>query len=321
MAQQRGSTSRIIFDTETTYKTTPAVPDATILPFVTESLKYDREIIESQTIMTGRQAKKPGRGKVGVGGDINFELAPQYGKLLKHIFGSYAVSGSGAPYTHTFKVGDLPAGMAIEKQFPDITKYILYNGCKVANFKCSAAPSGLINASVSLVGAKETVGGTAFDTTPTDPGHNPFDGFSASIKQGGTSLGTATKIDFAIDNGLDQDQYVIDGTGLRYSLPEGIARVTGNLEAIFDSTTLYDLAVANTETTLEIDFIFGAGTGASAGNEKLSFFFDEMVFRPNTPVVNGPKGLLVNLGFVAYYENGANSTSCRAVLLTPTATF
>lgn len=321
MTQQRGSTSVLIFDTEATYKTTPAVPDAVIIPFVTESLGLNRELVQSQTRMSGRSNRKPGRGRVDIAGDINFELSPQYGRLLKHIFGSYAVAGGGAPYTHTYKIGDLPVSMAIEKQFADLTKYFLYNGCRINSFKTGAEPSGIIGASVSILGAKETVSGAPFDATATDLGHTPFDGFSASIKLGGSTLATCTKFDFELSNDLDGDMYVVDGTGQRVSLPEGQARVTGSLQALFDSTTLYDLAVAHTETALEFHYTLGAGTGASAGNEKLSFYFDEVVLAPKTPGVNGPKGMLVDLDFVAYLDNDADASACRAVLLTPTATF
>lgn len=322
MPQQTGANSVIIFDTETTYKTTPAAPDATILPFTPPAgLKYDRELVESKTIATGRLPKKPGRGKVNVLGDIPFELAPQYGKLLKHIFGAYTVAGGAAPYTHTYKVGALPAGMTIEEQFPTLAKYLLYNGCKVSSFKAGVTPSGIINASISLTGAKASVASSSFDSSPTDPGHTPFDGFSASIKQGGSTLGNCTKFDFELSNDLDAEQYVIDGTGERASLPEGMALVKGSVQTMFDSTTLYELALAHTETSLELHMAFGAGTGASAGNEKLSFYFDEVVFKPKSPEISGTKGLLVDLEFIAYYNDAAAASNIRAVLLSPTATF
>lgn len=321
MTQQRGATGVLTFDTEATYKTTPAAPDAVIIPFKTESLAYNRELIESQTIKTGRNPARPGRGKVGVGGDISFELAPQYGRLLKHIFGSYGVAGGSAPYTHTFKIGDLPVGMTIEKQFADLTKFFLYNGCKINTFKTGANPSGIIDASISIVGAKETVSGTSFDSSATDPGHTPFDGFSASVKQGGSALGSVTKFDFTLSNGLDTDQYVLDGTGLRASMPDGKVSVVGSVSVLFESTTLYELAIAHTETSLEFHYTLGAGTGATAGAEKLSFYFDEVVLKPKTPVISGPKGMICDLDFIAYYNDDADASACRCVLLTPTATF
>ena len=48
MAQQRGSASRIIFDTETVFKTNPT-PDAMVFTFLPgESIKADREFSQDK---------------------------------------------------------------------------------------------------------------------------------------------------------------------------------------------------------------------------------------------------------------------------------
>jgi len=322
MAQQSGANVQIIYDTETVYKTAPAA-DAMVLPYTSESVRLDRALKSSETIRTSRQPQAPARGNVNVAGDINFELSPQYGRLLKHILGSLTTTGAAAPYTHTYKIGALPVGMMIEKQFTDLAsaKYFQYNGCKINQFKLSAKGEGFIPCSVSILGAKETEGAATHDATATDNGHTPFDGIEGSVLQGGASLGTVTDIEFALDNGLDGDTYVVDGTGQRYSMREGAAKVTGKINCLFDSVTLYDLAIAHTETSLWLHFTKGAGTGASAGNEKLSFYMDELIFKPMSPVVTGPKGLLVELGFEAYYNDDADASALRAVLLSPIATW
>jgi hypothetical protein len=321
--QQRGATAKIIYDTETIYKTTPAAPDAMLLPFVSESLRLNRNLIESKTLRADRNPQAPVRGNVDIAGDINFELSPQYGRLFKHVFGGYAKTGEAAPYTHTYKIGALPAGLCIEKQFADLdaAKYFLYNGCKVASFKLAAKTEGTIDCSVSLMGAKETIGAASFDATATDLGHTAFDGFEGSVKQGGAPLGIITAIDLSLDNGLDGNTYVMDGTGQRRSLPEGQAKVSGNITVLFENDTLYALAVSHGETSLEAHFTKGMGTGATAGNEKLSFFIDEAIFKPQSPVISGPTGLLVELPFEAYYNDAAAAAALRMVLLSPVATF
>lgn len=323
MAQQRGAAAIMIFDTETTFKTIPGAPDAMVLPFKSESVRLDRALIDSQTLRVSRQPQQPMRGQVSVGGDINFELSPQMGRLLKHIFGSYGVAGASAPYTHTYKIGDLPVGMIIEKQFTDLAtdKFFQYMGCKVASFKLSARPSGPIECSVSVLGAKEATAGATFDATATDLGHTPFDGMAASVLYNATPLGVITALELALDNNLDGDTYVMDGTGERYSLPEGTAKVSGKITTLFENTTLYDLAVANTEIGLTAHFTKGLGTGASAGNEKLSLYIDEAILKPVSPVISGPKGLVVDLEFIGYYNDDADASALRAVLLSPQATF
>lgn len=322
MAQQQGTNVKLVIDTEVTYKTSPT-PDGMVLPFISESLGMNRALSSSKTIRSARNPQMPVRGRQDVTGSINFELSPQYGRLMKHIFGDYAVTGASAPYTHTYKVGSLPVGMVIEKQFTDLAtaKYVVFNGLRVNQFKFSAKDTDFISCSVDLIGAKQTIGGTAYDATLTDLGHTPFDGMEVAITQGGVSLATGLSIDFTLSNNLDGNNYCIGGAGERASLPAGQAAVSGNLKAVFDSTTLLDLALANTETSLVIDLTKGAGTGASAGNEKLTFTFDEIKFSPKTPVVSGPTGLQVDLDFIGYFDNGASSSAIKAVLLSPTAAF
>ena len=101
MAQQSGANARIIFDSETAYKTTPGSPDAHVLPYVTESLRLSRGLNSSKTIRSNRNPQAPSRGNQNVAGDINFELSPQYGKLFKTHFRLLCRLGQPGPlHTH-----------------------------------------------------------------------------------------------------------------------------------------------------------------------------------------------------------------------------
>ena len=324
MAQQTGATTKLVYDTETTYKTNPGTPDGMLLPFVSESISLERNFVSSKTIRSSRQPQMPVRARINVAGDLNWELGPEEGRLFKHIFGSAVKTGGAAPYTWTYKIATLPVGMLLEKQFPDLdtAKYFVYNGLKVNSFRLRGKADGFIDASVSLIGAKETINAAVYDATVTDLGHTPFDGFEVIVSQGGSPLTEiVTELELALENNLDDSIYAIGGAGQRSALREGIAHVTGKLTAFFANDTLYALAVAGTETTLKIECTHGNGTGNPAGNEKLSFLFDEMKFFPKSPVISGPTGLLVELGFEAYYRVDADASACYAVLLTPTAAF
>jgi hypothetical protein len=209
--------------------------------------------------------------------------------------------------------------MTIEKHFTDLQtpQYFKYVGCKVNSFKVGIKSEGFIDCTVNLMGAKEIVGASAMDGAPVDLGHTPFDGFGCTIQEGGVTLGVATTFDFTMENGLDGNTYVIDGTGERYSMPEGVVKVTGTVTALFDSMALYTKALNNTETSLVITLTNGTGAG-SAGNEQLVFTLPEVIFKPQAPVVGGPTGVLVELPFECYYNDDVNATTIMAVLTSPT---
>ncbi len=284
-----------------------AIKDGFYMPFISESFRMSRNLDTSKVIRSSRNPNAPVRGNREIGGDIPTEINPHMGRLFKHLLGSYTRTGAG-PYVHTFKCGPLPVGLQIEKWFEDIGKYIRYNGCKIARLTLEVNPDGILPVTWSVMGAKETVVTLPFDGAPTDFGHTPFDGFEATINQGGAPLAIATKVALSYDNDLDGSVFVIGGGGERYSLPAGIAKVNGQVTALFEDLTLYNLAVAHTETSLQVILTKGSGDG-TAGNEKLTFNFDEIILKPQAPVIAGPRGVLVELPFEAYYNNDADASA------------
>lgn len=316
--QARGSKAKIIYDIETTFKTTRSPADAHVLPFASESLRMSRNLIDSKTIRGNRNPQQPVRGNREVSGDLNVELDPYMGKMFYNALGTFTTKGS-SPYSHTFVITELPVGMTFEKQFTDLdtAEYFVYNGCKINSFKASFKSEGFIDSTFNIIGAAETVTTTSFDATPTDYSTSAvggaFDGFEATIKEGGSTLGTCTEIDFTLENNLDSSVYVIDGTGTRYSLPDGMVKVSGTVKCLFDSMTLYNKAINNQETSLQITLQHGTGSGA-AYNERLEIYLDEVLLQPNAPVVSGPTGVLVELPFTAYYKDSANASALRFIL-------
>lgn len=317
--QAKGIKARLIYDTEDTFKSSPTTPDAWLLPFVSETLRLNRNIVESKVIRNTRNPSTPVRGVKEVSGDITLELEPGLGRIFKHLLGTVTTTG-GNPYTHVFKVGDLPVGLTIEKQFTDLDtpQYFKYTGCKINSGKITLKPEGMIDFVIGIMGATETISTSSVDSSATDNGWTPFDGFEAVITEGGSTLAIATEVDLSIENNLDGSIYVLDGTGTRYSLPEGMVKVSGTLKALFTDLTLYNKALGHTESALVITFTKGSGTGA-ASNEKLTITVPELIYQPQAPVVSGPSGVFVELPFVAYYNNGADVSSIVFELKNATA--
>lgn len=320
MAQAIGTKGILAIQEETTFKTDPVTPDTKKVHFISESLKSSRNLIDSNTIQGSREASKPTLGNKDVSGSISLELQAYMALLLKAAFGDVTTTGIG-PYTHTFKVGSSLPSLLIEKGFTDIAQYFKYNGCKVNKFGLSVKPEGFQDVSLDFIGAKETVGSTSFDTTPTDLGKQSFNGFLiGTIEEGGAAIANVVSIDgLSLENNLDGSVYVIGGQGERNSLPEGKVKVSGTLKAMFENLTLYNKAITSTESSIKVKYLFGDGFG-SAVNESLELFIPELIYSPNAPVVSGPGGVYVELPFTAYYENSATATTMQAILKNTQAT-
>ncbi len=313
MPQATGANSRLIIQQETTFKESPSTPNAILLPFVSEDLRYSRNLLESATIKGTRDAAMPALGNVDVKGSIKMELHPYMAEIFKFLLGSVETTGSAPPYTHTFKVGSILPSFLVEKGFTDIGQYFLYNGCKINSFSLTAKAEGFQEVNVNIIGAKETVSTTSFDDTPINRGFRPFTGFDATVEEGGTEIAICKEISISVENNLDESVYVIGGAGERYSLPEGGVKVSGTVKALFESMNLYNKAKQSQETNLKVVYKFGTGDG-SAGNEYLEFYFPEIEFQPNAPVISGHSGIFVEMSFVAYYDNNSDATSIKIVL-------
>lgn len=314
MPQATGANARIGLQVETTYATDPGTPALTNVYFVSESLRLERPNISSELIQGSRNPTAPDRGNHAVSGSIVTDLMAYPGALFKAALGSVSTS---AP-THTIKIGSTVPSYTIEKGFTDLTtpEYFKYSGCKVNRMNLAVRPSGPQRLTLDWIGAKETVSATSFDATFTDLGKSVFQGsVISSITEGGSAIAIVTEADITLENNLDDSVYVINvsAPGVRRSLPEGMVKVSGRLQALFEDIALYNKAVAGTESALVVVYTLGTGAG-TAGNEKLTITVPELIYSPSAPVISGPRGILVDLPFEAYYANDAAASTLHMEL-------
>jgi hypothetical protein len=314
MAQATGANGVItISGPETTPGAVPAVPAGQIFPFENESLQRKTELTKSNIIRSSRNASRPTRGNRAVAGNLKTELNPFMARQLMMGFGAVTTTGAG-PYTHVFKIGSGLPYHTIEKGFTDLGKYFRYFGCKCNKIGFEVNPSGILPIDLDFLGIDRSIEAATFDAAAVDLGHNPFDGYEATIKEGGSSIAIVTALKWQLENDLDGGVYCIGGGGKRYNIPEGATVVSGSLTALFDSEALLIKAAAGTESSVEVIVSRGAGDG-TAGNEKLTLNIDELIFEETDPIIKDKKGILIELPWTAYWDDGANGTSIMATLM------
>ena len=228
------------------------------------------------------------------------------------------VTAAAGTYKHTIEFGGMLPSLVIEKGFTDISKYFKYNGCVCGKMAIAIKPEGAQDVTFDFSGQKETPDTSSFDAAPTDPGKASFSGFQAAIEEGEATIANVTKIDnLTCENTLDTDQFVIGGLGFRKGLPEGKAKITGSLEALFEDMALYTKAVNFTTSSLEVEYTRGTGAG-TLGNEKLTINIPHLKFKREAPAIGGEGGVLVSLPFEAFHEPG--SYLMRFTILSPELT-
>lgn len=305
MLQARGSQSALAVFEETVFGVAPGSPDGTLFRYKSNGLTSDQNLIKSETLGGGRERTVPGLGNIDAAGDIVSELSAENdGTFLKHALGVSVPTGAG-PYVHTMSLGDLPVGMALEKDFGSnisgTGRYEMFNGDRIASASFKFPSEGHVEASYSVKGAKSTLAAAALDATLTDNGHTPFTAFQAAIEEGGATIATVTDAEIKIDNELDESVFVIGGAGVRASLGEGFASVSGSITTIFDSPAILAKAIAGTTSSLKITLSRGDGLG-SAGNESIEFFVNQLIYQRTSPSIEGPGGVLATFNFEAFRD-------------------
>lgn len=311
--QAIGRAARLVGGFEATYGATPAVPTCVVLPFISNGIKSQQNQTGSEVITGTRDPVEPSLGNVSVAGPVVVPVDTiAIGYWFKPLLGAPITTGT-ATVTHTFttRATSIPS-MLLDTQHTDIGVYRLNNGCKVASLSMAFGGDGELTASIDMIGAKETISATAV-ATATTISLTKFNNFQATIKEGGSTIGNVTAVDFKIEAGLDDTGYVIGGGGFLGQLPEGMYSITGNLKAFFENATLLNKAINGTESSLQITLTNGAAS--------LDILLSELKYGRNSPSIDNSRGILIDLPFTAYYQNDAGNTACKITLINSHAAY
>ncbi len=318
----KGANAQILIQEETTYKTDPSPAAAQKVYYVSCGLGDQGGLETDDTLQANRNPTAPSQGDKDPKGSLVVNLQAYMGLLWKAVFGSVTTTGEAAPYTHTFTIGQSIPSFLLEKGFTDLAtpQYFKNNGVKIGKMSMSITRKGVQPVTLDLVGAKETISATPFQASPTDLGYAKFDGLSlGTIEEGGSSSAEIVEISgLTIDNGLDEDQFVLGSGGERAALDAGQVAVSGTVKAIFNNITLYNKAVNGTESSLRLVWSLGTGAG-TAGNESFELKIPELIYGKAAVQISGPKGIYVELPFQAFYDDSTEESAIQAILKNTTA--
>lgn len=315
--QPRGYQSNLVLSFESAYKTLPETPVGYQMPFNTNALKSARAKSKSETMLNSRNPREPFDGFTTASGNIVVPLdAEAFPLWLMAMFGEPVTTGASAPYTHVFKLPETVPSFSVGRKLAlDTALYPRVSGVKINTMSFTAGGSAEALVTLACEGADETMDATPIDATPVVPLYDKFSQFQASLKIGGTTVADVPSVSINIGNDLDtsEDYYCIGGNGVRGDLPEGIPVVNGSIKTLFKSQTYLDMALANTETSLELKYTKGA--------KSLTFLFNELQFARSTPGIEGPKGIMLELPFEAYLGDHVGASAVIVTAINTTAAY
>jgi len=300
-----GSNAQVGFAEETIWASgTPTIDN--FIPFLSESLMLERNIVTTDSIR-GDSARSIWRtGAERVGGDLNVEVQPTgMTTLFKHALGrisSAGPSGSGFYHHKIYPSGSLPEGLRIEVGREGASGgTFAYNGMKVNQLTMNCTVGEPLTATFSFLGKEESQSQSAPTTSTSISSLNPLTFDEGSITIDGTSQ-EVQGLAITINNNLTEDKGQL-GSRYRVGIPRsGFRDVTGSLNMEFDDLGMYNKYVNGTDAALAVVFTsddMAAGTQAYM----LEIHCPRIVFTGATPVVSGPDLIFYDQPFIALYDS------------------
>ena len=245
----QGSRTRLAYITESTYGTTPATPAMVSLPFVTHSVDLTKTRVQSAEITPDRMPRIDRHGQRTVTGDISVEMRPaDYDFLFEAaLFAEF--SGGGTSILNT---GTTVKSFTLEDGALDITQYRAFTGCMVNTMQMSIAPNQITTATFGIIGKNMTQSTSPLDATLTAASNNePFDSFSGTISEGGSTIAYVNTIDFTLNNNLNPTFAL--GAVATPQMEFGMSTLEGTMTVFYQDAALITKFLNETESSLSIE--------------------------------------------------------------------
>ena len=290
MAFAQGSRSGLSYVVESSFGVTPTSPSMISIPYNSHTLDLSKQRVQGNEILPDRIPRVDRHGNRSVAGDIVVDLRDtDYDDFIESAFFS-TFDSSGV-----ITIGTTPQFMTIEDRALDITQFRQYTGCAVSTMSVSVAPNSMVSTTFSMVGKDLTQTATTLDATPTAPsGGEPFDSYSGSISDGGSSIAIVTSFDFSISNSL-APTFVL-GSSSTPQLEFGQAMVEGNMTVYYEDASLINKFLNETESTAQL-IVDDPASGSS-----YTFDFPAVKYNGATVGVANPQSRTIQLPFVAIYD-------------------
>lgn len=207
--------------------------------------------------------------------------------------------------TYTPTTGHTTDYFTIEDFYSDLTKSEILTDAKVGSLSLSLPASGVATGSFAMVGLGRTVGTSQVLTTPTASTTGTLAAINGFAMVNGVVQTALTGLSLSVDKGASNSGAVV-GSNVGSDVNTGRIKVTGSITAQFDSTTLRDLAIA--ETVVPIDIIITVDETATS--DFLVFTIPAAKLTSDTPD-DGEKTIVRTYNFTAQYHSTGSSTTSR----------
>lgn len=279
---------------ESVFGTTPANPQMKLMRHTSCSLVLSKESLQSAELRSDSQISDLRHGNRQAGGAIGYELS--FGDfddfLAAAVRSEWEDDVDGRKI---LKAGLIRHSFTFERAFTDIGQYQQFQGCQINTMSFSIQTNAMITGQIGVLGMGVGFTQAALDPTPdTARGGSPLDGFSGSLEEGGSAIGTVTGIELNIDNGMNP-AFVL-GSPVAAAILPGRINISGTISAYFQNMDLLRKFVDETESSIKVTL--GNGTDSS-----YLVTLPRIKYSGGDNAVDGEGAVVLNMPFQALYDD------------------
>ena len=190
----------------------------------------------------------------------------------------------------------------IEHNHADIVQSEQFVDCAITGMNVKLPATGMATIDFPIMGLNMTTGTASVFTTPTAaPTGNILAAANGAVFVQGTKVATITSLDFGIAGNYSVPGGVV-GSNVDPDVFPGMIDVSGNMSVLFDSVTMRDYFLAETEVSIVAAFT----TSNDAAADVMAFTFPVCKIN-GADKDDGEKGLTMTMPFVAL-RNTAGGT-------------
>jgi len=195
----------------------------------------------------------------------------------------------------------------IERNYADITQSEQFTDCAFTGMNVKLPATGMATIDFPIMGLNMTTGTASVFTTPTAvTTGNALAAANGAVYVAGTKIATITSLDFGIAGNYSVPGGTV-GSNVDADVFPGMIDVTGNMSVLFDSVTMRDYFLAETEVSIVAAFT----TDNTANSDVMVFIFPVCKIN-GADKDDGEKGLTMTMPFVAL-ENTAGGTGTNTL--------
>ena len=212
--------------------------------------------------------------------------------------------------TFTPLTGHTDESFSIEHYYADLVQSEVFSGCKPNSIAIELPPTGLATCNVGFMGKDIITAATQYFTSPTAlTSTSVLAAVNGVVRVGGATVANLTGLSINIESAQTGEAVV--GSNTVPAMYPGRVNVTGQFTAYFDSITLRDTFI--NETEIDLAGVFTENNTASAGF--VSFAMPRIKVG-SSPKTDGETGLVQTFSFQALLNTaGGTGISTEATTL------